>query len=208
MLEKLRQLSAAPHASMYPEICEHLNESGGFRKDPIIWWPPDEAIPEIITTTRRRAGSSVYTKISSQEPRTSLSRNSRTREITIVLPAAGRTSAEAATITKTATVTMAAITTATATVTAGPIATATATTTATTIATSIIRSTKRVTCVATRVTGANLSPAPSSLSRQTPGQNYPSAQHPTTLQSGQKASKGHDTTKTAQPTEETPLDYP
>ncbi|KAK0715964.1 hypothetical protein B0H67DRAFT_255307 [Lasiosphaeris hirsuta] len=208
VLEKLRQLCAGPYASMYPEICEHLNQSSGSEKDPVIWWPPDEITPEIITTTHRRASSSIYTAIPSREPRTSLSGKSRTRGITIVLPPAGGTSVESATITRTATATAAAITIATATVTAAPVATATATTTATAISTSIIRTTRRITRVATRVTQASPSRVPSTLSRQTLSQYSPSGQYPTTLQSEPKASKGHDTTKTTQLTEETPLDCP
>ncbi|KAK3389452.1 hypothetical protein B0H63DRAFT_518680 [Podospora didyma] len=50
VLEKLRQLCAGPYASLYPEICEHL-EAGGIQDgDSIMWWPTDDDTPDILTT--------------------------------------------------------------------------------------------------------------------------------------------------------------
>ncbi|KAK3361229.1 hypothetical protein B0T24DRAFT_599572 [Lasiosphaeria ovina] len=51
VIEKLRQLCAGPHASMYPEICEHLDAVGS-GVDPIIWWPPDHETHEAPITSR------------------------------------------------------------------------------------------------------------------------------------------------------------
>ncbi|KAK3323369.1 hypothetical protein B0T19DRAFT_401702 [Cercophora scortea] len=63
VLEKLRELCAGRYASLYPEICEHLDSVAGQELedlDQTMWWPPaDDGGPEFVSTATK-SGRHLY----------------------------------------------------------------------------------------------------------------------------------------------------